>query len=356
MLEYFIKQIIKNVTDWSIVLFVVSFIIWFALTQPVLVSDSETSQTPPQINTNELSSHVQVLTQSFTPRTKNYDFLDVTADYIYKKFNKLGYAQYQTIETLAGNYKNVILELGANTRETIVIGAHYDAENDSLDTEGNASGIASLLELARVLSKQQQKLKVKVLLVAYPLSQEQNAYQSGSFFHASSLKKAGKNVRLMISLDSVGQFSAEKNSQKYPFKFMQFVYPTTGDFINVTARLQDYPMVRQLKKSFDIATELPVLSQNLPESFNYVDSNDHKNYWKHGFPAILISDTKEYRMQKNPNATRARMDYDKMADLVKGLFQLVMDTQPLNESRTQLAEEKTNTTRTEALLNRFLSF
>lgn len=351
MLDYFIKQLLRNVTDWTIVFLFVCFILWFALTQPIFFSDTKNSIPKAEVNNNELALHVRVLTHSFTPRTKAYDFLGATAEYIYKKFAKQGYTRYQNIQTLAGNYKNVILELGPNTNESIVIGAHYDAETDALNAEGNASGVSSLLELARVLSKQQDKLRVKVVLVAYPLSQEQHAYQSGSYFHADSMKKTNQTVRLMVSLDSVGQFTTDDNSQKYPFKFMQFIYPTRGNFINLSARLQDYSMLRKLKKSFESVTATSISSQSLPESFDYVDSNDHKNYWRHGFPAILISDTKNYRKQSKKLPITSTLDYTKMADLVRGLYQLTMDTKPLKSSRTQLAQEQLSMPESKAVLD-----
>ena len=339
MSSSFTNKLITNLSDWLFALFGASLLIWFAVTQPVYSTNKALN--PLNVDLKKLQRHVKLLIDGYGPRTIEYGNLNNTAAYIYNEFERLGNVEYQNVTTLVGQYKNVVLQLGRNTNEVFIIGAHYDAENDFLDTEGNASGVATLIELARQLSLSSDKLSIQVILVAYPLSNNQvnRDENTGSYYHAAELKASGKKVRLMVSLDSVGHFNESLGSQKHPYKLMQLFYPDKGNYINLNGRLQDFREIRHLKKSFSEASALPLYSQNLPESFGNAQSIDHRNYWRQGFPAVLISDTHKYRNTGSNLKIKERLDYEKMAMLVQGLYQVVMDTVS-NIHNTQVAQQK----------------
>ncbi len=340
------KRLASKLTDWLIALFVASVLIWFTVTQPIFSFVKE--DTAPEVDVKRLERHVRMLTNEYAPRTLDSAQLKKTAKYISNEFIGLGRVRYQYINTLAGNYQNVILNLGADSKEVFVIGAHYDAENSSHDTEGNASGVSALIELARQLSKNAEKLPLRVVLVAYPLSSNQSSRieTTGSYIHAESLKDSGKEVRLMVSLDSVGIYNSDKQSQKHPYNFMKLFYPEQGNYINLTGRLTDFSEVRQLKRSFKRVSKLPLYSQSIPQNLLGSKSVDHQNYWKMGYPAVLMSDTAELRTKNEPKGGKGRsasksklkhvpendIDYEKVAMLVQGLYQVVMDSgEPANK-------------------------
>lgn len=340
MLNSLIKELTIKLTDWLIALCGVSFVIWFGITQPVFSNNHNVDL--PTIDNERLKQHVHQLTGVFAPRTIEYDNLMHAGNYIFSEFNKLGNTQYQKLHSLTGKYSNVILQLGPDSKEMFVIGAHFDAKNSSLDTEGNASGVATLIELARYLSKNEDKLPIRVQLVAYPLSQSNSIsiVNMGSFYHADSLLKSGKTVKLMVSLDSVGCFNDESGSQQHPYNFMNLLYPDKGNYISLVSRLQDYSQLRALKKSFVGASSLPLYSFNTPQNFSSLGSSDHRNFWRKGFPAILITDTAEYR-KANANGVRIsrQLDYHKMAMLVQGLYQVVMESESI-QTDLQLVQNR----------------
>lgn len=342
MFELFIRNLIHKLTDWLVVFLGVVFILWFAFTAPIF-SWSQTKQASTDISLVVLKSHVSALIHDFSPRTIEYGNLNITAHYIYDQLKRFGSVKYQPYSTLGGRFSNVELKLGPDTKEVFVIGAHYDAENDSLDVDGNASGIATLIELAHQLSKSENKLPIRVILVAYPLSQGYSAIREnmGSYNHAKSLLKENKKVRLMVSLDGVGSFNDEEKSQKYPYKFLSYIYPTKGNYIGVVARLQDYEKVRAMKKSFVSASPLPVYSFNVPEKFELTSSQDHLNYQRLGFPAVLVTDTAKYR-DKKPHIEDIvdRLDYEKIAMLIKGLYQVVMDSKAPNRETEMIVDQR----------------
>jgi hypothetical protein len=327
------SDIINKTFDWLIAFLVAGLLVWFGITQPVFSFFNESSV--PEIDAEKLQKHVEELSQTYAPRTPEFEGIRPAAHYIYRQLTKAGQTsgkkpKYQAFWTMGGGrYSNVIFQLGPATAETVVIGAHYDTHNSFPGADNNASGVATLIELARALSIIEKDLPIRVELVAYALSEGSvlGTKDMGSFKHAKMLKRKNRDVKLMISVDSVGYFTNESNSQKYPFSFMKLVYPTTGNFINITSHLQDFSSLRQVKKSFKKASDLAVHSVTAPEIFPNIANSDHINYWKHGYPALHISDTTRYR-NKNYNTvndTADKLNYVGMAMVVQGLYQTVMD-------------------------------
>ncbi len=126
----------------------------------------------------------------------------------------------------------------------------------------------------------------------------------------------------MLSLEMIGYFSDEKNSQNYPVPGMGLVYPSEGNFIAVIGRLNDWSATRRVKAAMSGATNLPVWSMNSLALIPGVDFSDHRNYWAEDMPALMITDTAFYR---NPNYhlggdTYERLDFPRMAKVVQGVF------------------------------------
>lgn len=108
-------------------------------------------------------------------------------------------------------YKNIICSFGTENARRIIAGAHYDVCGAQEGADDNASGIAGLLELARLLKG--QKLNYRIDLVAYSLEEPPyfRTQYMGSYIHAKSLADSKANVYGMISLEMIGYFKDEKN-------------------------------------------------------------------------------------------------------------------------------------------------
>ncbi len=236
----------------------------------------------------------------------------------------------QDVPITGGPYKNIVADYGPADGSLIIIGAHYDSatsyENDQLiytpGADDNASGVAGLLELARLL--QQQAPKTGVQLVAYA-SEEPPFFRSdemGSAVHAASLERP---VKLMIALEMIGYYDSASGSQDYPYSVMSWLYPDRGDFIAVVGRMQDISAVRQVKSALLSATELPVYSINAPGFIPGIDFSDHLNYWQQDIPAIMITDTAFYRNKQYHQSgdTADRLNYQKMAQVIDGVISLL---------------------------------
>jgi hypothetical protein len=333
ILTLMISEIINKTFDWLIAFLVAGLMVWFGITQPVFSFFGNRSV--PEIDVKRLQKHVEELSQTYAPRTPEFDGIRPAAHYIYRQLIEAGRSsgkkpKYQAFWTIGGGrFSNIVFQLGPATAETLVIGAHYDTRNSFPGADNNASGVATLIELARALSIIEKDLPIRVELVAYALSEGTvlGTKDMGSFKHAKMLKRKNRDVKLMISVDSVGYFTNKSNSQQYPFSFMKLVYPTTGNFINLSTHLQDFLYLRQVKKSFKKASDLAVYSVTAPEIFPDIANSDHINYWKHGFPALHISDTTAYRNKNYDtlNDTAEKLNYAGMAMVVQGLYQTVID-------------------------------
>jgi hypothetical protein len=205
---------------------------------------------------------------------------------------------------------NVIASYGPETGPRIVIGAHYDAVRTSAAADDNASAVAVLLELARHLGKNPPNIRVD--LAAYTLEEEAIG---GSGVHAKEKKKKNVEVKAMFSLEMVGYFSDEPKSQKYPISLLKLFYPSKGNFITVVSKSGSGKLVKTIKKAMSDATPLPV------ESFvasvqraSFIARSDHASFWLEGYPAVMITDTSEFRnfAYHTPDDVPERLDYRRM--------------------------------------------
>jgi Zn-dependent M28 family amino/carboxypeptidase len=279
-----------------------------------------------QASPEALKTHVIHLSENLSPRSSD-DLLNLNkaANYIHQHLKK--YSQdvsFQKYNAADKEYKNVIAKFGSNSDSIIVIGAHYDAYSEYAGADDNASGVAGLLELANLLS--QVELSSQIQLVAYTL--EEPPYfaseNMGSFIHAESLKD--KNVKLMISLEMIGYFTDEKDSQQFPSSLMKMVYPTTGNFIAVVDQLLS-TKGSELRNAINATTDLPTYSINAPASIAGIDFSDHRNYWHFGFPAVMVTDTSFYRYPHYHTVqdTYEKLNYEAMAKVVNGVFNYIVE-------------------------------
>ncbi|MDA8214996.1 MAG: M28 family peptidase, partial [Nitrospiraceae bacterium] len=207
----------------------------------------------------------------------------------------------------------------------LVIGAHYDTVTGTPGADDNASGIAGIIELARLtVSKPLQRT---VRFVAFTLEEPPifMTKHMGSYIYAKSLKDEGIKVYGMISLEMLGYYSNRKGSQYYPFPIFKWFYPDKGNFIAFVGNLSSRSFTMRVKKLFKSVSAMPVESLNAVSIIPGVNFSDHLNFWEFGYSAFMITDTAFYR---NPNYhapgdIAETLDYDRMTELVIGLYKAI---------------------------------
>jgi Zn-dependent M28 family amino/carboxypeptidase len=268
-----------------------------------------------------------MLSETMAPRSyRHINNLNSTANYISESLTSSGgRVTEQLFKVHGAEYKNIVAEFGPQGNEIIVIGAHYDVEGENPGADDNASGIAGLLEIARLLGKIQ--LKSKVILVAFTLEEPPffGSNNMGSAVYAKSLAEAGVAVKLMIALEMIGYYSEVKGSQNYPVSLLKFYYPSTGNFITVVDQFMS-TQAQRMKTSMNQVIDLPVYSINAPSIIPGVDFSDHRNFWRYGCPAVMVTDTAFYRNKAyhTHGDTADRLSYTKMAQVVYGVFDYVV--------------------------------
>ncbi|CAA6820425.1 MAG: Peptidase M28 [uncultured Sulfurovum sp.] len=303
------------------------------LVQPTWTAQSNKDKVS-HISAINLKEYVYTIVQKFDDRIyNNLEMLDATAKYLHDEFSNFSKdVSYQTYvlknHDEAFEYKNVIVNFkGTNSSsdELVIIGAHYDTFGGHAGANDNTSAVAALLELARVLKSYPPKYNTQI--VAYTL-EEPPAFRTqkmGSFIHAKRLSENGVNVKVAIVLDMIGFYSDEPNSQNYPVPLMDLYYPKTANFISVVSNLSNILEVREAKNILKRTSNLPVYSMNAPAFIPGIDFSDHHNYWKFGYPSFMISDTAFYRSENYhaPKDTPDTLDYERMAKVVEGVFNMV---------------------------------
>ena len=278
------------------------------------------------VQVNRLEGDVRFLTELTPARNhENIVSLDKAADYIFDEFSKLDcQVERQFFEANGRKYQNVIAHFGPPDTPKIVIGGHYDVCGDQAGADDNASAVTGVLETARLVHELKPELKYHLEFVAYTL--EEPPYfrtdKMGSAVHAQSLKDANAKVKLMVCLEMIGYFSDEEDSQDYPVNFLKRFYPTTGNFISVIGKMGQGGVVRKFKKKMKSICGIPVSSMTAPAMLPGIDFSDHQNYWKHGYKAVMITDTAFYRNKNYHQTTDTidTLDFEKMAEVIKGVY------------------------------------
>jgi len=310
----------------TLVLLIGLLLIWIAVSRPAWQVNA-TQKVTQSVNPQMLKQSVEALSEHYFPRNYTHPKqLAGAADFIVRQLETTSATvSEQHYEVDQAPYRNIIAEYGPESDQLIVIGAHYDVAGDTPGADDNASGIAGLIELGRLLSN--THLKTKVMLVAFTLEEPPffRTQSMGSMIHAAALSEQQIEVRLMISLEMIGYFSDQAHTQNYPHPLLSLFYPDQGNFITVVDQLfsNQGPALKQTMRQ---ATQLPVYSINAPSWIPGVDFSDHRSYWQHGYPAVMITDTAFFRNHHyhTDADTAEKLDYERMAQVVLATYTAII--------------------------------
>jgi hypothetical protein len=275
----------------------------------------------------ELEGLVHSLAVTIGPRSyQDPANLNAAADFISRRLTAFGYdlseQPYQAGELAV---RNLIAERRGTDQpdRVIVVGAHYDTVVGSPGADDNASGVAVLLELARLHAE--TRFRKTVRFVAFTLEEPPffRTRHMGSRIYAHSLRERGDQIEAMLCLESVGYYSQEPGSQSFPLPvfWLRWRYPTNGNFITVVSNDDSQPLQRRVRDGLTAHMDLPVETYAGPWWIPGVDWSDHGSFWNEGYPAVMLTDTALFR---NPHYHRPtdlpdKLDYRAMSKLVYGL-------------------------------------
>ncbi len=222
---------------------------------------------------------------------------------------------------------NLVAERPGKSPGYVVIAAHYDSVLISPGADDNASGVAALIELARVFSDVQLDKSVRFVAFTNEEPLMWRTEYMGSFRYARQMRNQGEEVHAMLSIDGMGYYSDEEGSQHYPPPVSLF-YPSKANFVAVVSNVENRSLVRRAVKSFrDSEVPLASIGAAMPPRIAGTDLSDHSSFWQFGYPGALVTDTNYLRTAHYHRATDSpeKLNYEALAVAVDGLAVVIAD-------------------------------
>lgn len=243
--------------------------------------------------------------------------LSQAEEYLVEQFSRLQWdTSRQPFQAWGKSYQNILAvkpPSDGTTKEQmapLIIGAHYDTVVGSPGADDNASALAVLLEAARQLSSIPSSRPIWIM--AFCL-EEQGLLGSQAF--VSKLKESGQAIAGAIVLECVGYTNQVPGSQRIPTG-VPIAVPATGNFLGIIGNVASRGLMGTLARSAQgITPPLPVLTLAVPasgEQLPDVRRSDHAAFWDQGYPAVMLTDTANFRNPHyhQPTDTIETLDFD----------------------------------------------
>jgi hypothetical protein len=248
-------------------------------------------------STARLTRVVTHLGTDIGPRNAaHYAALGAAADYIDTSFAEMGYHPVrQSYEARQKRFYNIIAEQRGTKRpaEIIVVGAHYDTHKDSPGANDHGSGIAALLELARLTLPRVPHRTIRFVAFTNEESPFTRTAFMGSQVYAKSCRERSENVIGMLCLETLGCFSEQVGSQWLSFHGL--LLPRRGNFLALVGDRKSRSLLQTFSSVLTEHSTVRFRELTLPRQLPGARSSDHWSFWKNGFPAIMATDTAPLR-------------------------------------------------------------
>ena len=273
---------------------------------------------------NRLECHVTELAGRIGERNVfRPQALHAAADYIRGQWAAQGYRVVpQSYEALGVSSENLEITLQGTSRpdEILLLGAHYDTVQGSPGANDNASGVAALLELSRMLRDAKPSRSIR--FVAFANEEHPFFYGGGmgSGVYSKAARARNDNIRLMISLEMLGYYSDAPGSQRYP-PLLRLFYPDRANFIAFVSNLASRHRLHELVKAFRAHSDFPAESLATFTFVPGVSWSDHLPFWRENYHALMVTDTafNRYAHYHRASDTPEKLRYPEMARVVSGL-------------------------------------
>jgi alkaline phosphatase isozyme conversion protein len=180
-------------------------------TSPESKTSGDRGPTTPQFSTAQAMAHTLALSEQIGERAAGSVRESGAADYIVARLGEYGYTVEEQPFTMPDGFgsRNIVgTRRGTSEAYTILIGAHYDSQQESKGADDDASGVGVVLELARVFSVRRLEPTLQFVFFGAnrPGSQDEDTRLVGAKRFVELLGTLEKNdIISMIEVDSVGQ-------------------------------------------------------------------------------------------------------------------------------------------------------
>jgi Zn-dependent M28 family amino/carboxypeptidase len=297
---------------------------------PIVKASIETPQPQieyPQVSPSKLFGHIQQLNfKRFAEKERSR-----TRNYITSELKKNGWKP--ELESFAEGV-NIFAEREGTDKNAgaILVAAHYDTVAISNGADDNASGVAVVLEVGRLLGSHPTP---RTLQLAF-FDREEVGLLGSKAFVASSGHLT--NLDGAIVMDMVGYACHTPGCQKYPAGLPVSPPSDKGDFLAVVGDAEHLPLlgaffVQGGESSLPRVLTLPVPLKGMltPDTLR----SDHAPFWLQGVGAVLVTDTANLRNINYHQPGDKPMEIDRK--FFNGAAQIVVNAiAKLLESRSNL--------------------
>ncbi len=277
---------------------------------------------------DNLRKHVERLAGLIGPRHVGRPVsIEATVALIEREFRELGDSVRREVYPIAHNRvgTNLIVERRGHSspHEIVLLGAHYDTIPETPGADDNASAVAVLIEVARLLAKRRFRRTLRFVAFANEEPPYFHTEDMGSEVHARGCRERGEKIQGMLCLEMVGYFSDNPQSQRPPSelpRWLSWWFPRRGDFLAAVGNIRSARLCWQFRRGFKRGSRLRLFSIVLPERFASIRLSDNSSFWDYGYPALMLTDTSFLR---NPHYHRASdrpetLDYRRMEQVAAG--------------------------------------
>ena len=262
-----------------------------------------------KISSEHIGRHIQALEGVRHPEAAP-EALERAAVYLSDSLHSLGYQMSEHQFQDSGRaFRNIIASRPGlrSPEQRVAVLAHYDTVAGSPGADDNASGVAVLLEMARVLARlsfERTVLLIGVCLEENAHDDEPNSGTRGSRALADHARANGWDLTAVLVLESVG-YAGDEAVQSVP-PGVPISVPEIGNFLAVIGNERSLDICDSFVRAVQrLRVDLPHVVLAIPgngEMLPDTRRSDHAPFWDEGYPAVMLTDTTNFR---NPHYHQA---------------------------------------------------
>lgn len=253
--------------------------------------------------------------------------MEAAAGYIERELTALGESvERQTYPVGDQQAVNLVVEHQGTRRpeQIVILGAHYDTVPETPGADDNASAVAMLIEVARLLNGVSARRTLR--FVAFANEEPPHFYSQtmGSQVYAGQCRQRGEAIVGMLCLEMVGYYTDAPASQQAPPLIprpLRWLLPRRGNFLAAVSNLPSAGLLWPFRRGFKRISRFRLFAIALPQIVHEIRLSDHGPFWDLGFPAMMLTDTSFFRNPHyhRPTDTPDTLNYASMAHVTVGV-------------------------------------
>lgn len=233
--------------------------------------------------------------------------LNDSRDSLRNLFDALGLRRYSQQFNFAGTVgENIIGDLPGigNAEQVVIIDAHYDTVNNAPGADDNGSGVAGVMEAARILSRYPFQKTMRFIGFDF---EESGLAGSIRYVNQGGIQ-SGEEILGVFNYEMIGYYSEAPNSQSLPAGF-NLLFPeaynqvianqSKGDFLTNVGNVSSTLLANLLSASAaQYVPDLKVITVLAPGNSTIAPDlrrSDHAPFWDAGYKALMLTDGANFR-------------------------------------------------------------